>query len=361
MYVDIYIYIDLYTHIHIHTHTHHIGLHTHTHKHTHTHTHIHTHTYTHTHTHTHMYVDIYIDLYTHPHPPTHTHRPTHTDTHSLSLSLTHKRTGLQWSDLTNDPRCGMGTVMLVLVIEWPIFLLLAAYLDQVLDTGHGLPRHPLFLLGYDYGEKRVSGTRLSVDALTAETDKAAAADREAVGGNMATIMAQDVAREEERVRKMVAGDAPHEAVMVRDIAKTFPAYLGNPPKLAVRTLSMAVPHGECFGMLGPNGAGKTTTINMLVGFTPPSSGTATMEGLDVRTDMDRIYTLMGVCPQVQRDLVHCQKRPIRPHHLPRNVCVCGKVWVCGGVGIGPHSHDTCMSYAEEDTCLLTSGHWSSLS
>jgi hypothetical protein len=207
--------------------------------------------------------------------------------------------GLQWSDLSNDPRCGMGTVLLVLVIEWPIFLLIAAYLDQVLDTGHGLPRHPLFFLGYDYGEKLVSGTRLSVGAATiGEADKAAAADREAVGGNMATIMAQDVAREEERVRKMVAGDAPHEAVMVRDIAKTFPAYLGNPPKLAVRTLSMAVPHGECFGMLGPNGAGKTTTINMLVGFTPPTSGTATMEGLDVRTDMDRIYTLMGVCPQV---------------------------------------------------------------
>jgi ABC-type Na+ transport system ATPase subunit NatA len=51
-------------------------------------------------------------------------------------------------------------------------------------------------------------------------------------------------------------------------------------------------------MLGPNGAGKTTCINMLIGFTPPSSGTATIEGLDVRADMNKIYTLMGVCPQV---------------------------------------------------------------
>jgi ABC-type multidrug transport system ATPase subunit len=47
----------------------------------------------------------------------------------------------------------------------------------------------------------------------------------------------------------------------------------------------------------PNGAGKTTTINMLVGFMSPSSGTAVVEGFDIRTDMDRIYTLMGVCPQ----------------------------------------------------------------
>ena len=46
--------------------------------------------------------------------------------------------------------------------------------------------------------------------------------------------------------------------------------MGNPAKVAVRTLTMGVGHGECFGMLGPNGAGKTTTINML-GVVPPLS------------------------------------------------------------------------------------------
>ncbi|KAL0440636.1 UNVERIFIED_CONTAM: ABC transporter A family member 7, partial [Sesamum radiatum] len=55
--------------------------------------------------------------------------------------------------------------------------------------------------------------------------------------------------------------------------------------------------GECFGMLGPNGAGKTSFINMMIGLTKPSSGTAYVQGLDIRTDMDRIYTSMGVCPQ----------------------------------------------------------------
>lgn len=114
---------------------------------------------------------------------------------------------------------------------------------------------------------------------------------------MAAKMNEDVVKEEARVARMVAGEGNKDAVIVREIAKTFPAYHGNPPKIAVRTLSMGVAHGECFGMLGPNGAGKTTTINMLVGFTPPTSGTATVEGLDVRTDMNRIYTLMGVCPQ----------------------------------------------------------------
>jgi hypothetical protein len=36
-----------------------------------------------------------------------------------------------------------------------------------------------------------------------------------------------------------------------------------------------------------------------VGFTEPTSGTAEIEGFDIRYDMDRIYSLMGVCPQVK--------------------------------------------------------------
>jgi ABC-type multidrug transport system ATPase subunit len=50
-------------------------------------------------------------------------------------------------------------------------------------------------------------------------------------------------------------------------------------------------------MLGPNGAGKTSFINMMIGLIKPSSGTAYVQGLDIQTDMDRIYTSMGVCPQ----------------------------------------------------------------
>jgi ABC-type multidrug transport system ATPase subunit len=132
--------------------------------------------------------------------------------------------------------------------------------------------------------------------------------------------------------------------------------MGNPAKVAVRTLTMGVGHGECFGMLGPNGAGKTTTINMLgkrnnhrfsvpisntngtyhysqlcaVGFTQPTSGTAQIEGFDIRQDMDRIYTLMGVCPQVsQLDLLatkHFFLETVHPNfHNYKQGFICGKV------------------------------------
>lgn len=51
-------------------------------------------------------------------------------------------------------------------------------------------------------------------------------------------------------------------------------------KVAVNTLSLRIRKGEVFGLLGPNGAGKTTTILMLLGLTEPSSGTATIDGLE---------------------------------------------------------------------------------
>lgn len=49
---------------------------------------------------------------------------------------------------------------------------------------------------------------------------------------------------------------------------------------ALRNLSMEVQRGEIFGLLGPNGSGKTTTIRLLLGFLRPTTGRATVAGLD---------------------------------------------------------------------------------
>jgi ABC-2 type transport system ATP-binding protein len=56
---------------------------------------------------------------------------------------------------------------------------------------------------------------------------------------------------------------------------------------AVNNLALEVHHGEIFGFLGPNGAGKTTTMNVLLGFVPPTSGTASLFGIDVRQPIAR--------------------------------------------------------------------------
>ena len=63
--------------------------------------------------------------------------------------------------------------------------------------------------------------------------------------------------------------------------------LGESTKVAVNGLTLRVGQGEVFGFLGPNGAGKTSTLNVLLGFVPPTSGTARIFGVDVREPIAR--------------------------------------------------------------------------
>jgi ABC-2 type transport system ATP-binding protein len=52
-------------------------------------------------------------------------------------------------------------------------------------------------------------------------------------------------------------------------------------QIALDNLNLTVDAGEVFCLLGANGAGKTTTINLFLNFIQPSTGTATVNGLDV--------------------------------------------------------------------------------
>ena len=63
--------------------------------------------------------------------------------------------------------------------------------------------------------------------------------------------------------------------------------LRQPPKVALNGLDLEVRAGEVFGFLGPNGAGKTTTMNILLGFVPLTSGSASLFGIDVRQPIAR--------------------------------------------------------------------------
>jgi ABC-type multidrug transport system ATPase subunit len=65
----------------------------------------------------------------------------------------------------------------------------------------------------------------------------------------------------------------------------------------VQDLSLSVRRGEIFGFLGPNGSGKTTVIKMLTGLLPLTSGSAQVEGLDVRTDSEGVRERIGYMSQ----------------------------------------------------------------
>ena len=74
---------------------------------------------------------------------------------------------------------------------------------------------------------------------------------------------------------------------------------------AVQDLSLKIDAGAIFGFLGPNGAGKTTTMRMLCGLTHPTSGSATIEGVDTWKERQKARTKFGYVPQsfsLYRDL-----------------------------------------------------------
>ena len=81
------------------------------------------------------------------------------------------------------------------------------------------------------------------------------------------------------------------AIEVEQITKRFGDFT------AVDRISFHVDEGEIFGLLGPNGAGKSTLIRMLTTLIEPTSGSARVNGFDIREDPNDVRKSIGVIPQ----------------------------------------------------------------
>ncbi|MFH0966548.1 MAG: ATP-binding cassette domain-containing protein [Methanobacteriota archaeon] len=69
--------------------------------------------------------------------------------------------------------------------------------------------------------------------------------------------------------------------------------------IAVNDISFEINQGEIFGLLGPNGAGKTTTLAMLSTMLKPTSGSATINGIDIEHNEDGVRKSIGIVFQDQ--------------------------------------------------------------
>ena len=69
--------------------------------------------------------------------------------------------------------------------------------------------------------------------------------------------------------------------------------------VAVDDISFEIEQGEIFGLLGPNGAGKTTTLAMLSTMLKPTSGSATVNGMNIITNEDGVRKSIGIVFQDQ--------------------------------------------------------------
>jgi ABC-2 type transport system ATP-binding protein len=80
-----------------------------------------------------------------------------------------------------------------------------------------------------------------------------------------------------------------------DLRKTFKSRKTTVE--AVRGVDLTVRGGQIFGFLGPNGAGKTTTLRLLATLLTPTSGQATVAGVDLLKEPQRVRERIGYVPQ----------------------------------------------------------------
>lgn len=81
-----------------------------------------------------------------------------------------------------------------------------------------------------------------------------------------------------------------DAVKIANLTKYYGKSRG------IEQVNLSVAEGEFFGFIGPNGAGKSTTIRTLLGLIKPTSGSASVLGLDIVNDREKILTEVGYLP-----------------------------------------------------------------
>ena len=111
-------------------------------------------------------------------------------------------------------------------------------------------------------------------------------------------------------------DAARAGVWCEDLGKRY----GD--LWALRELSLEVPPGSVLGLLGHNGAGKTTAVRILTTLSTPTTGRASVAGLDVVAEAPEVRARIGVAAQQATvdGLMSARKNLVmvgRLHHLSR--------------------------------------------
>uniref|UniRef100_A0A8U8B5I5 ATP-binding cassette sub-family A member 2 n=1 Tax=Geospiza parvula TaxID=87175 RepID=A0A8U8B5I5_GEOPR len=198
--------------------------------------------------------------------------------------------GIQWHTFSQSPVEGddfnLLLSMMMLVVDAMVYGVLTWYIEAVHPGMFGLPRPWYFPFQKSYwlGNGRVEtwewtwpwsrNTRLSI----MEEDQACAME----------------SRRLEETRGIE--EEPTHLPLVVCIDKLTKVYKTD-KKLALNKLSLNLYENQVVSFLGHNGAGKTTTMSILTGLFPPTSGSATIYGHDIRTEMDKIRKNLGMCPQ----------------------------------------------------------------
>lgn len=179
--------------------------------------------------------------------------------------------GAQWNNLGRpfsiDSQLSLGVIMAMLLVDAVVYLLIALYVEQIHPGAYGVPKPWNFLFTKVFWVGTDNYEML----------------------NFEQLRSSDYPNSEnfEDIRKI-----KKTGIQIRQLRKQY-----SPSMVAVDSLSLDVFENEITVLLGHNGAGKTTTMAMLTGMTTPTSGTALVNGFNIRTHISDVRGSVGLCPQ----------------------------------------------------------------
>ncbi|XP_072306658.1 retinal-specific phospholipid-transporting ATPase ABCA4-like isoform X1 [Eucyclogobius newberryi] len=217
--------------------------------------------------------------------------------------------GLQWDNIQTSPLEGDEFSFLnsicMMALDSVLYGVLAWYLDNVFPGQYGISQPFYFPLRPHYWFNSVAPapekgtTKQSFDngankELQPEKTMEETTSCEHQQPGIETQREGKESAETEGQQYFEAEPANlQKGVCIRNLVKVF----GSSYRPAVDGLSINFYEGQITAFLGQNGAGKTTTMSILTGMFPPTSGTATIYGKDICSDMDAIRLSLGMCPQ----------------------------------------------------------------
>lgn len=184
--------------------------------------------------------------------------------------------GVHWDNLYSgasvDDDFSMGVVFQMMIISSIMFGILAWYIEAVFPGEFGSPQPWYFpvLRSYWCGSYK----KVTVDE-----------NAPLLGAN------RDV--QNDKFEK--DPDGLDVGIDIKDLRKVYDGETGK--KIAVNDVSLKMYEGQITVLLGHNGAGKTSLMSVLTGFYTPSSGTAIVNGYDIKISMDGVRSSLGLCPQ----------------------------------------------------------------
>ncbi|KAF3703359.1 Retinal-specific ATP-binding cassette transporter [Channa argus] len=202
--------------------------------------------------------------------------------------------GLQWDNIQTSPLEGdefsFRTSICMLGLDTVLYAVLAWYLDNVFPGNNNLE---LDKKGFDNlasNKQEEQQKKEEEENQQKSPEKTSSCEHQ----NQRAEMGGEENKEKDGQVFFEAEPADLvKGVCIQDLVKVF----SNASRPAVDGLSISFYESQITALLGHNGAGKTTTMSILIGMLPPTSGTATIYGKDIRTDMDTIRLSLGMCPQ----------------------------------------------------------------